>query len=208
MMAKDTGRIDAAIKNRALLEAKRALIVDTSTKMFIDRGYANVSVNEVAKEANLSIGSLYKYIRTKEDILWLVMDRIYGRLEEELRAERAYANGPVESLMQAFATYMRANDGVRQGILLMYREYPHLSREAQREFMDREKRVVDVFESIIEDGVQSGAFRCTEPRLAALDILAVGAMWALKGWMLRDVSLDDYIAHQSRLILHLVGTVE
>jgi AcrR family transcriptional regulator len=208
MTVKDTRRIDGAIKNHALLESKRALIVRTATKMFIDRGFANVSVNEVARAANLSIGSLYKYIRTKEDILWLVMDSIYGQLESQLEEKRSSSSSPIDSLMHAFAEYMRAEHAVRRGILLMYREYPHLAPEAQREFMDRERRVVQVFQKIIEDGVQDGAFVCADPRLAALDILAMGAMWALKGWMLQDVSLDDYIDRQSRLVLQLVGVVE
>jgi TetR/AcrR family transcriptional regulator, cholesterol catabolism regulator len=208
MTPRNTARIDATIKNRALLESKRAVIVQTATKMFIDRGFAQVSVNEVAREANLSIGSLYKYIRTKEDILWLVMDSIFCQLEEAMKTERARAGEPVDSLEETFARYMRAQDVVRRGMLLMYREYPHLSREAQQEFMDRERRVVDVFQSIIEDGVRQGVFRCADPLLAALDILAMGAMWALKGWMLRDLSLADYVDRQTRLVLDLVGRVE
>ena len=128
----NTTRIESAIKNRELLEERRELIISTATKLFMDRGYDDVSVNEVADAMGVSIGSLYKYVRSKEDILWLVMDSIYGQLENLLKAERAVAAGPRDALLHAFERYLRAVDSVRRGILLMYREYRNLPSTPKR----------------------------------------------------------------------------
>lgn len=47
-------------KNRILLTAK---------ELFVKNNYFNVSTNEIAKQAGVSIGTLYSYFSSKEDIL-------------------------------------------------------------------------------------------------------------------------------------------
>ncbi len=170
----NTTRIESAIKNRELLEERRELIISTATKLFMDRGYDDVSVNEVADAMGVSIGSLYKYVRSKEDILWLVMDSIYGQLENLLKAERAVAAGPRDALLHAFERYLRAVDSVRRGILLMYREYRNLPSDAQAEFMERERRIVQIFEEIVTEGVEAGEFGSTDTKMVALDLDSLG----------------------------------
>lgn len=50
-------------------EGKIKLIIETFVRLIIQNGYANVSTNLVAKEAGLSIGTIYNYFKSKEDIL-------------------------------------------------------------------------------------------------------------------------------------------
>jgi AcrR family transcriptional regulator len=206
--ARDTSRIESSIKNRDLLESRRRDVVATATRLFIQKGYSNVSVNELADAMAISVGSLYKYIRSKENILWLVMDEIYGKLELQLEAERAEAANPLEALIHSLNLYLRAVDSVRRGILLMYREYEHLPETAQDEFKDRERRVINIFAAIIKDGVRTGHFACPEPDMAALTLLMMGHTWAIKGWLLHHIEIDEYIQEQSRLALNLVGAGE
>src|SRR5688572_1255129 len=100
--------IKSLIKNETLLSARRAQLTSTATDVFIERGFSAVSVNEIAEAAGMSIGSLYKYIRQKEDILWLVMDSIYGQLEDLLRSEWAEATGPKHALELTYERFLRA----------------------------------------------------------------------------------------------------
>jgi AcrR family transcriptional regulator len=204
-VGRDTSRIGASIKNRELLESRRRSVVEAATKLFIERGYSSVSVNELAEALAISVGSLYKYIRTKENILWLVMDEIYGQLEDQLETERAEAHDPREALLHAYRRYLAAVDSVRRGILLMYREYRHLPPDAQEEFKERERRVINILAQIIEDGVKAKTFNCKDPELAAVDMLMAGHAWALKGWLLRDIPFEAFMERQSALALSLVG---
>lgn len=196
--------IGSSIKDRELLNERRTHLVHCATALFIRHGFKDVSVNQIAEAANISVGSLYKYIRAKEDILWLVMDSIYGQLEDLLAAERAEAPDPKQALIQVVSRYLHAVHTVRQGILLTYREYRHLQQEAKREFMDRERRVVDIFIRVIEDGTRSGIFKCKNPGTAALNILMMGHLWALKNWMLGN-DIEQFIEQQTTLALTMVG---
>lgn len=199
--------IPSGIKDESLLAERRSLVVEKATELFIARGFSEVSVNEIADFAGISVGSLYKYIRAKEDLLWLAMHAIYGTLEDILEAERRVASGPVDALDHAIRRLFGAVDTVSRGILLMYREYRHLPVEGQQEFMRRELRIIGILRSIIEEGNAEGVFRCPHPETAALDILMAAHAWSIKRWVFpRGTRHETYLEQQIALIRLMVGS--
>ncbi len=56
-----------------LMTRKRALIVDAALKAFLDRGYAESSVNRIAEDAGVSIKTLYRHFETKDELFSAVM---------------------------------------------------------------------------------------------------------------------------------------
>lgn len=198
--------IPSGIKDEVLLNERRARVVDKATDLFIERGFGQVSVNEIAEFAGISVGSLYKYIRTKEDLLWLVMGSIYGTLDEVLHAEQGEAQDPVQSLDRVVRRFFYEINAVRRGVLLMYREYRSLPPDGRSEFMKRERRIVEIFRGIIEDGNASGAFRCPSPGMAAVDILMAAHIWCLKRWLLeKDTDFGAFVEQQMEFIFRAVG---
>jgi AcrR family transcriptional regulator len=64
----------------------RQLIADTAARLFAERGYENVAVSDVAREAEVALQTVYNYFPTKEH---LVTDRdrqIQDRLCDLIRA--------------------------------------------------------------------------------------------------------------------------
>lgn len=57
---------------------KKKLIQQTALSLFCSKGFQNVSTNQISKEANLSIGTLYEYYKNKEDILYDILDDYYN----------------------------------------------------------------------------------------------------------------------------------
>ena len=59
---------------------------------FRRKGYHNVSMHEIAKEAEFAIGTLYKFFRNKEDLYQALMlqlsDRFHGALKAVVEGER------------------------------------------------------------------------------------------------------------------------
>ncbi len=58
-------------------ELTREKIVDTSRELFCKKGYYQVSTNEIARAANISIGNLYFYFPNKETIFLEILDRYH-----------------------------------------------------------------------------------------------------------------------------------
>lgn len=57
---------------------KKQLIIDTAKSLFCDKGYHQTTTNEIAKEAGVSIGTVYSYFADKETILLDLLDQYNG----------------------------------------------------------------------------------------------------------------------------------
>ena len=58
----------------------RRLIADTAARLFAERGYENVAVSDVAREAEVSEQTVYNYFRTKEQLVTDRDEQIQDRL--------------------------------------------------------------------------------------------------------------------------------
>ena len=57
---------------------RKKLIKETALMLFSEKGYLNVSTNEIAKAANVSIGSLYSYFPNKKEIYDELVNDLYS----------------------------------------------------------------------------------------------------------------------------------
>jgi len=57
-------------------EGKIQLIIETFLKLINTMDYSEVSTNKIAKEAGISIGTIYNYFRNKEEILQYIFGNI------------------------------------------------------------------------------------------------------------------------------------
>ncbi len=207
-------QIPTLVKNSDLVREKRDRIVAASVELFAEKGFHQTSTREIARSAGFSIGSLYEYIASKEDILYLVCDAIHAEIETRLSG----VNSPRASTMlkqgahleAAIDNYIRVCDRMQDSILLIYRETASLSNESQQYVLQNEDRITRIFEQIIEAGVSGGDFHPVSSktmRLMAHNIVVLGHMWAFRRWFLRDqFSVDEYIQHQTSLIMgELIG---
>jgi len=63
---------------------KRERILAVAVEEFSSFGFANANVNLIASRVGVSVGSLYKYFATKEDLYLTVVNLAFSRLEEAL----------------------------------------------------------------------------------------------------------------------------
>src|SRR3984893_2618135 len=95
-----------------LMARKRAVIVDAALKAFLDAGYAEASVNQIAATAGVSIKTLYRHFESKDDLFSAVMQAACGKTsgdsdEQDEPAPTWYVLPPAEALPQAGAEYLR-----------------------------------------------------------------------------------------------------
>ena len=78
----------------------RQLIADAAWRLFLERGFDQVPVADVAREADVSEATVYNYFPTKEDLVYHRMQAF----EEELLS--ALAGRPAgESIVEAFGRF-------------------------------------------------------------------------------------------------------
>ncbi len=87
-------------RSRATVDA----IVDATARVLVRDGYDALSTNRVAREAGVSVGSLYQYFPGKEALVAAVMERHASRMQENI-AERM-ASAPPAATAEEVATEM------------------------------------------------------------------------------------------------------
>jgi AcrR family transcriptional regulator len=65
-------------------DTRREQILDAARKMFVSQGYENSSVDDIARAAGLSKGSIYWYFRSKLEILLALADQCMDEHRNEV----------------------------------------------------------------------------------------------------------------------------
>ena len=175
----------------------RQLISDTARRLFAERGFEGVTVADVAREADVSEGTVFNYFPTKEDL-------VYGRMEtfeeDMLKAIRSRPAG--ESIRAAFGRFIlqprgflasKDEDATREllAISRVIAESPALLAR-ERQILERYTRALAGLIAE-ETGKEAGD---VEPRVAANAL--IGAHRALLEYVRRQILAGEPVPSIAR----------
>lgn len=201
--------VQASVKDERLVKKRRDQMIKGAVTLFIQKGFHRTTTREIAKASGFSIGTLYEYIRTKEDVLYLVCDSIYDQVSERLQEDLDTNRGTLESLKIGIAGYFRVVDEMQDEVLVMYQEVKSLSKDALPYVLKKELEMVEMFEQVIKGCVENGELDLTEEqvKMIAHNIFVQGQMWAFRRWSLKKIyTIDDYIKLQTDLLFQGIIT--
>ncbi|GKV57979.1 TetR family transcriptional regulator [Sporosarcina sp. NCCP-2222] len=191
--------VKSSVKDEGLIEKRREQIIDGAVKLFKEKGFHRATTREIAKAAGFSIGTLYEYIRTKEDVLYLVCDNIYHEVQSRLSSVMQQ-EGTLEGLRAAIGEYFSLIDDMADEFVVMYQESKSLPKDALQYVLKKELEMVGLFENLLASCVESGELRLADKdiNLAAHHIVVQGQMWAFRRWTLHSrYSIDEFIEMQT-----------
>lgn len=181
-------------------------MIKGAVTLFMEKGFHKTTTREIAKASGFSIGTLYEYIRKKEDVLFLVCDSIYQRVKERMEDSIDPNQTSVHSLVHAIRSYFQLMDDMQDEVLVMYQEVKSLSRDAQDYVLQKERDMVAMLEQVIINSLP-GEHSDEQIKLIANNIFVQGQMWGFRRWILqRTFTIDTYIDTQIHLLLKGLGT--
>lgn len=83
-------------------EERKNRILEVSLREFAANGYNAANINVIAKEAGISIGSLYSYFASKEDLFLTIVDKGFLLIEEVITDIKNTSGGIFEKLEKLF----------------------------------------------------------------------------------------------------------
>jgi len=81
---------------RALSNEKRIVIVETAKRLFAEQGFAATSVADIARIAELPVGSIYTYFSSKEGLIRAIVDEGWADFRSRLQESFATTESPEE----------------------------------------------------------------------------------------------------------------
>jgi len=197
--------IETTVKSQELIGRRHDQICEVALKLFSRKGFHRSSVREIARGCGLGIGTLYSYIRTKEDILSLVYRRILDTFETRMLRSTQGIQDPGLRLKVALEETVKIYDECRDAVVLLYQESHALGRQGLADLFEVDRRYVGILREILEQGNRTGRFTVKEPHLLAVCLVFLCAVWDLKRWNLRDYTLDTVIDSLTGLVLNGIG---
>ena len=160
-------------------ELKRASIVREAAQAFNRSGFHGTSMDDIAAHLGVSKAALYRYVRTKHEVLFasfsLGLDSGFANLD---RGEREGANG-LEKLRIALRGYLEDMIGKLGHPVVLLEENALLPDQAQTIIQrrdDAEKR----FRALVAEGIKDGSILPCDPKLAIFALL--GAISWVPKW--------------------------
>ncbi len=197
--------VQASVKDEKLIALRREQMIKGAVQLFKQKGFPRTTTREIAKAAGFSIGTLYEYIRTKDDVLYLVCDSIYEHVKDRLEQVLCREKGSIDSLKAAITNYFKVMDELQEEVLIMYQEVRFLPKESLPYVLEKEFQMVGMFENILQQCVQNKVFTLTkkEVQLLAHNIFIQGQMWGFRRWALQKLyTLEEYTEMQIRYVLN------
>src|SRR5690349_24789470 len=85
-------------------QARRRRIQRAARSVFAEKGYAKTSIEQIAREASLSVGAIYLYFRSKEDLYVSLLEETLELFDTEIGQLRGRADGnPGEGLTSVWS---------------------------------------------------------------------------------------------------------
>ncbi|MDM8525193.1 TetR/AcrR family transcriptional regulator [Desulfococcaceae bacterium HSG8] len=204
-----TKEIPTQIKNPDLVERRRRQIVDAAVQLFIEKGFHKTTTRQIAAAAGFSIGSLYEYVASKEDVLYMVCDAIHAEVENGVQSALARSVEGHDALTEVIREYFLVCHRMCDHILLLYQETQALPSQWREKVLENEINITGMFMEVLASMGTSGNLPCLDENsveLVAHNISVLGHMWAFRRWFLaRHYSIEDYIKLQTDFIFGLYG---
>jgi AcrR family transcriptional regulator len=186
--------IKSPIKDPALIRKRHLQIALKASKLFIRQGYDATTMREISKTTGITIGSLYDYIRKKEDVLCLVFDVFYETWTEHLEKSGVMViEDPVLQLRTAVRRMMEFVYEYRDMVLLMYRESKRLPKTFLQSILEKERGLGECFTTILQRGVEKRVFRIEAPTFTAKLIVYQLSFSSLRWWNVKNEYTDEQI---------------
>ncbi|MBK9778546.1 MAG: TetR/AcrR family transcriptional regulator [Anaerolineales bacterium] len=148
------------------------LILNSAIKVFSKKGFEAARMEDIAKTAKLSVGGVYWYYKSKEEIIIAIMEQLIDKDVKDLRA-LLEAEGSVRARLEAYISL--SIEAAQEYIPITYELYSLAHRNAKvknhiRAFLQTYHSVLEQF---IQQGIDRKEFKSVNAREAALTLASL-----------------------------------
>ena len=159
-----------------VVSARRSEIIDAAARLFEERGYHHVSMDDIAAAVGIKKPTLYHHVRSKSQIVLWIHDELADELSSRLTSRIDGGAAPAESLLGALDDILELLHD-RPGRLRVYFEHHReLPAEEGRASLRRRDAYFATVRGVIEDGMARGDFRAVDP------VLTTFAFFGMSNW--------------------------
>lgn len=161
-------------------------ILDAATKIFAQKGYEGGRTSDIAKEANIAEGTIFRYFKTKKDLLvGLLMPLIikffrplmFKSMEKIMDNEKNESiNVVLKNIMMDRMSLIKRNAPLVKTVMVESIYHPELLEPLQKEIAPKVIPIVDKF---FKENIEKGNLREIDPRLMTRSLISLVAGFSI-----------------------------
>ncbi len=155
-------------RRSAKWQVRRQAIIDTSARIFAQRGYHATGIMELCAANDLGKGALYHYIGSKEELLAAIHNRVMDEVMTGADHVADTGGAPSAQLAMLGDELLDVIHRYPDHVWVFLHEFPALTGTRAEQFRLRRREYERRVEGVLQAGVDSGEFRDVQPRLTAL----------------------------------------
>jgi AcrR family transcriptional regulator len=185
VMTNLTYQIPTKIKNENLVQKRRQQIILAAIKLIEKKGFHKTTLRDLSQKTKISLGNIYDYIGSKEDVVLLIHMFMANLVDLELNKIMETVDDPVQKLIQMIEAEFQIQCKWAGAILTIYRAAHLLKKNNLIKLFKREREHIERYEVVIKDCIKKGAFREVNVRVVVNLIKFVIDAWILCQWDLK-----------------------
>ena len=180
-------------------EQRKAQILDTARALLMEKGLNATSINQIAKRAELSVGAIYFYYKSKEDLYAALQVEGLELLSQTIRQSVQEQSSPEENIRKIAMAYLKFSEEHKNYFdiinYFLASPEPIFSQELKIQVDERGKNNLTILTDILRAGIHDGIFKSVDPRRQAI------ILWSTLHGMIQFKKLEKTILakenHQS-----------
>jgi len=198
--------IYSSVKDDILVQKRRQQICRSALEAFTKNGFHETNLREISERTGLAYGSLYDYVRTKDDMLFLIYESVLGELHQRLQKAVTCSDDPIKQIKKLIEVAMDHTDEFQNAIILLYQESRVMKASGHLpKVFEKERSYLHIFSAVLERGINVGVFNVANTRVLESILPLMFSAWALKRWNLRGISKSEYTQTLMQFILQGIG---
>lgn len=160
-------------------ELRRDTILQAAARCFRKAGYHKTTLDDIARELQVSKAALYYYIESKEQIYFDCNEIAVDFALDGLAAAERLGGGASEKLRFALSSYIENGLSTMKGAVVLY-ESGTLPPDMHRRIVRKRDTYEKELRALVASGVKDGVFKPCEEKMVVFAIL--GAISWVSKW--------------------------
>ena len=198
--------VPSPAKDVDLVAKKHEQIVDGACRLFFEKGYHRTTIREIALASGMSMGQLYHYISSKDDVLFLIYKHMQMIWYEHLaQSGIEKIDDPLQRLARALRRTLEFMVENKALFLFVYTETKYLDKRHLRVVLEMDdKNVVGFWRRLLEEVNRDKPVKGESNFLANL-ISYLMVFLPLRGWNLSEKRTGEDLDALADFILRGLG---
>lgn len=180
------------------------IIISAALKLSNRKGFQAMSLRDLSKEAELSMGGLYAYFDSKTTLLNMILTEVTDAVETVLGNPPAEVTAdPITHLKWLIAAHIRLTEEMQPWFSFAFMEAKNFPAKERDRAIDSEELTESIFSEVTARAIREGRFRSGVTPLLPTMIKPLLQDWYVKRakYRRRGVSVDTYIRTVQEIVL-------